>query len=95
MSTPHPDALFAVTLDVGSSLLNAAYFLPLLRLAWFEPAPTSWPRERSFGAKETSLMLLVPTVFTALTAVAVGLFASLPYSPLEWAQIIAQRQFAP
>ena len=33
--------------------------------------------------------------FTALTALAVGLFASLPYSPLEWAQVIAQRQFAP
>lgn len=89
------DAPWVPWLLVGSSLLNAAYFLPLLRLAWFEPAPASWPQERSFGARETSLMLLVPTVFTALTAVAVGLFASLPYSPLEWAQVIAQRQFAP
>ncbi|MCM2478409.1 complex I subunit 5 family protein [Serpentinimonas maccroryi] len=28
-----------------SSLLNAAYFLPILRLAWFEAPPPSWPHE--------------------------------------------------
>ena len=89
------DAEWVVWLLIGSGLLNAAYFLPVLRLAWFESAPATWPRERSYGAAETSLMLLVPTLFTALAALAVGLFASLPYSPLEWARVIAQRQFAP
>jgi len=28
-----------------SSLLNAAYFLPILRLAWFEAPPPRWPHE--------------------------------------------------
>jgi len=32
-----------------SSLLNAAYFLPILRLAWFEPPPPRWPHEVGHG----------------------------------------------
>ena len=28
-------------------------------------------------------------------ALAVGLFASMPYSPLEWARLIATRQYTP
>ena len=47
------------------------------------------------GRAETSLMLLLPTLFTAAAALAVGLFASMPYSPLEWARLIATRQYTP
>lgn len=89
------DAVWVVWLLAGSSILNAAYFLPIVRAIWFESAPERWPRERSFGRAETSLMLLGPTVFTAGMALAVGLFANTPYSPLEWARSIAARQFAP
>jgi multicomponent Na+:H+ antiporter subunit D len=80
---------------VASSLLNAAYFLPILRIVWFDDPRGDWPQERHFGGAETSLMLLLPTLFTAAAALAVGLFASLPYSPLEWARLIATRQYAP
>jgi len=34
-----------------SSLLNAAYFLPILRLAWFEPPPPHWPHEAGHGSE--------------------------------------------
>jgi multicomponent Na+:H+ antiporter subunit D len=88
-------ANWVVWLLVLSSLLNAAYFLPVVRLAWFEPAPDHWPEEQRFARAETSLMLLLPTLFTAMAALAVGVFASLPYSPLAWARLIAAQQFGP
>ncbi|NGP52695.1 proton-conducting transporter membrane subunit [Thioalkalivibrio sp. XN8] len=77
----------------GSSLLNAAYFLPLVRAAWFEPPPDEWPHERNFGRKETAWMLLLPPLFTALAALAWGLFASMPGTPLDWVQFIAARKY--
>jgi multicomponent Na+:H+ antiporter subunit D len=76
-----------------SSLLNAAYFLPILYAAWFKEPPVSWPQERDFGDKETAWALLWPPVVTALLALAVGLLASVPFSPLEWAILIAEREF--
>jgi multicomponent Na+:H+ antiporter subunit D len=89
------DAAWVAWVLVASSMLNAAYFLPILHSAWFAEAPAHWPQERSFRWAETSLMLLLPTLFTAAAALAVGLFASMPYSPLEWARLIALRQYAP
>lgn len=77
----------------GSSLLNAAYFLPILYAAWFKPAPDKWPHEHNFGRRETSLALLLPPLVTAALALAAGLLASMPFSPIEWVKIIAQREF--
>jgi multicomponent Na+:H+ antiporter subunit D len=42
---------------------------------------------------ETSAALLWPPVVTATLALAAGLFASAPYSPLGWASLIAQREY--
>ena len=89
------DAAWVVWLLAGSSILNAAYFLPIVWAIWFEPPPEQWPHDKRSGRAETSLMLLVPTLFTAAMALAVGLFAATPYSPLEWARLIAARQYAP
>jgi multicomponent Na+:H+ antiporter subunit D len=86
---------WAVYVLAGSGLLNAAYFLPLVRAAWFEPPPEEWPRERSFGRKETAWLLLLPPVATALAALVWGLFASMPGTPLDWVQFIAARKYAP
>ncbi|GJL77436.1 MAG: cation:proton antiporter [Nitrospinaceae bacterium] len=77
----------------GSSLLNAAYFLPILHRAWFQERPDAWPEEHDFGSKETAWALLLPTVVTALMALSAGMLASAPFSPLGWAQLIAQREF--
>jgi len=79
----------------ASSLLNAAYFLPILRTAWFDPPPKEWPHERSFGRKETAWMLLLPPLATAAATLVWGLFASMPGTPLDWVQFIAARKYAP
>ena len=78
---------------VGSSLLNATYFLPILYRAWFLEPTDSWPEEHDFGRKETAWMLLLPPVVTALMALTMGLVASAPFSPLEWVRLIMQREF--
>jgi multicomponent Na+:H+ antiporter subunit D len=77
----------------ASTLLNAAYFLPILRAAWFEPAPAAWPHEETFR-HETALGLLVPPLVTALLVIAAGLFANSDFSPLAWARLIVAREYA-
>ncbi|MFN2309028.1 MAG: complex I subunit 5 family protein [Gammaproteobacteria bacterium] len=78
----------------ASSLLNAAYFLPILYRAWFLPSAT-WPEDAGRGRYETRLSLLVPTLATGLLVLLVGLLANMPLSPLAWAQLIAERQYRP
>jgi multicomponent Na+:H+ antiporter subunit D len=79
---------------VTSSLLNAGYFFPILFRAWFKEPPAHWPEEHiPAGRMETAAPLLWPPVITALLALAAGLFAAAPYSPLEWAELIARREY--
>lgn len=78
----------------GSSLLNAGYFLPILYAAWFKTPPDTWPAERSYGRYETSLALLVPPVMTAILVLALGLLASAPFSPLQWAHFITTLEYS-
>ena len=77
----------------GSSLLNAAYFLPILHVAWFREPPDTWPAEHDFGRKETAWALLLPPLLTAAMTLGAGLLAFLPFSPLEWAKLISVREF--
>ncbi|CAA6809659.1 MAG: NADH-ubiquinone oxidoreductase chain L (EC [uncultured Thiotrichaceae bacterium] len=77
-----------------SSLLNAAYFLPILYRAWFKPAKAEWLEEyKKSGHKEMKATLVWPPVITATIAIIIGLFAAAPFSPLEWAQLIASREY--
>ena len=79
---------------IASSLLNAAYFLPILYRAWFLPPPERWPEEHLSSARmETAPALLWPPVITAALALAAGLLAAAPFSPLEWATLIANREY--
>ena len=76
---------------VASSLLNAAYFLPVIARAWFrapEGAATHAP-ERA-GLLEVSWWLLLPPVATGASVLVLGVFAGVPLSPLSWAGFIAQ-----
>jgi multicomponent Na+:H+ antiporter subunit D len=77
----------------ASSLLNAAYFLPVLYTAWFQSPPGEWPDEQPRGRFEAPLMLLVPALVTAALSIAAGLLAAAPFSPLEWAKLIAAREY--
>ena len=79
---------------IASSLLNAAYFLPILYKTWFGTVPASWPAEHETGARlEIAGSLLWPPVITAGLALAAGLFAAAPFTPLEWATLIAEREY--
>jgi multicomponent Na+:H+ antiporter subunit D len=73
-----------------SSLLAAAYFLPLLRAIWFGAREQPWPEERHLGRLETRWTLLVPALVTASASLAAGLFAAAGFSPLELARVIAE-----
>jgi multicomponent Na+:H+ antiporter subunit D len=79
---------------IASSLLNAAYFLPILYRAWFKPAMVKWPAEKEHSGRwEMPGALMWPPVITATLALLFGLFAAAPFSPLEWATLIAGREY--
>jgi multicomponent Na+:H+ antiporter subunit D len=59
---------------VGSSLLNAAYFVPVVYHAFFSPAPAA-DAGRAYG--EAPPAVLIPLCLTALISVALGLYPDL------------------
>ena len=86
---------WVIAILVASSLLNAAYFLPVVYRGWFrEPSQDGAPRTTA-GRPETHWMLLLPPLITALLALLAGLLADAPFSPLEWARLIAAREYRP
>lgn len=86
---------WAVWVLMASSLLNAAYFLPILYRAWFMSTSARWPEERipAKGRRETVWLLLLPPMVTAAATLAAGIFADSQWSPLYWAQLITQREY--
>jgi multicomponent Na+:H+ antiporter subunit D len=79
---------WVVAVLVTSSVLNAAYFLPMVWAAWFRPI-----REERPVLRDAGLWLVAPPVATALTALAAGLFAGFALSPLGWAELISERVY--
>ncbi len=85
---------WVVGLLVLSSLLNAAYFLPILHAAWFKsPVPcmdgnSPYCRPHT-GRAEAPWSLLLPTLATGFMALAAGVFAGWEWSPLGVAGKIA------
>jgi multicomponent Na+:H+ antiporter subunit D len=77
-----------------STLLNAAYFLPVLYTVCWKPPRESWHNERQPGRFETHWALLVPPLATALLSLEVGLLAGTPFSPLQWVRLIVERAYA-
>jgi multicomponent Na+:H+ antiporter subunit D len=78
----------------ASSILNAAYFLPLIYTAWFtEPAtrpPDPGGQRVGLDARhDAPWMLLLPPVATAGLALASGVLAGLDFSPLDLARLAA------
>jgi multicomponent Na+:H+ antiporter subunit D len=83
-----------IAILVVSSLLNAAYFLPIVARAWFRPAADEEaPAARDPVARarpsELNGWLLLPPLATALSVIGLGLLAGAPASPLSWAIHIA------
>ncbi len=78
-----------------SSVLNAAYFLPIVHRLWFRQRHEPWPEERRWGRLETSAWLYWPPVLTAVAVVLVGVLASQPFSPLSWTELVVAREYWP
>jgi multicomponent Na+:H+ antiporter subunit D len=74
---------WVVAVLLASTLLNAAYFLPLLRRIWFAPPPETWPNEQTLS-RGARLSLEIPTAAVAAMALAAGLLAGAAWSPLSW-----------
>lgn len=74
---------------LASTLLNAAYFLPLLYRLWFLPCA-----EDARGDERVSGLVL-PAVVTAAATLGVGLLAASPISPLGWATLIVTQGYGP
>ncbi|MBX3725569.1 MAG: hypothetical protein KF823_06585 [Xanthomonadales bacterium] len=77
---------------VASTLLNAAYFLPVLGRIWFRPPPDAWPAPTRPGRWARAAML-GPALATALAALLAGLLAGLELSPLGWVKLIVAREY--
>ncbi|MFD2190613.1 proton-conducting transporter membrane subunit [Pistricoccus aurantiacus] len=86
-------AYWVIPVLVGSSLLNAAYFLPILYAAWFKAPDSDQIFAPRAGRLETHWMLLLPPLLTAGLSLAAGIFAKSSFSPLEWGKLIAAREY--
>lgn len=86
---------WVVALLAASSLLNAAYFLPVVHAGWFKPQAGPWPEPHvPAGARgETHWMLLWPSLITAALVVVIGLLANAPFTPLEWSRLLVAREY--
>ncbi|MCC5955586.1 MAG: monovalent cation/H+ antiporter subunit D family protein [Natronohydrobacter sp.] len=81
---------WVIALLLGSSLLNAVYFLPMLHRAWFRDgaADAGAPARPRIG-----WMLAAPPVTTAVLVLVAGGFANAPFSPLEWTRFIVDIEY--
>lgn len=82
---------WVVPVLITSSLLNAAYFLPILRTAYFDDAGAGWTDRGRGRFLESDWRLVVPVVVTASLALGAGLLGGLVWSPLGWARLIVER----
>jgi formate hydrogenlyase subunit 3/multisubunit Na+/H+ antiporter MnhD subunit len=76
-----------------SSVLNAAYFFPIIHRAWFRAPKPEWAHGPAAGKPEGDMRMIVPLVITAAIGLAMGVFAGMDLSPASWAQAIAGWEF--
>ncbi|MFP4208806.1 MAG: complex I subunit 5 family protein [Wenzhouxiangella sp.] len=76
-----------VAVLVVSTLLNASYFLPVLKRIWLHPPPEQWPAEVPVSRIESGA-LVGSAIVAAVLALGVGLLAGHPLSPLNWVEAI-------
>lgn len=80
---------WVIPLLLGSSLLNALYFLPMLHRAWFRDADPATALLRP----QIGWMLAAPPIVTAALVLAAGLLANAPFSPLEWTRFVVDLEY--
>ena len=79
---------WVVGLMVLSSMLNSAYFLPVIHTIWFKHPQKTWQTKR-LSRFEAPLALLLPALATASMSLLAGLWAGWTWSPLGVARQIA------
>ncbi|MDP2182218.1 MAG: monovalent cation/H+ antiporter subunit D family protein [Actinomycetota bacterium] len=79
--------VFVVVL-ITSSILNAAYWLPIIYMAFFKVPPGT-----SLHIKEAHWMLLLPTLICAVYVILLGSFAEVPGMPLSLARTAVEYFF--
>ena len=79
---------WVVGIMVLSSMLNAAYFLPVVKTIWFKTPQKKWKIQR-VSRFEAPLTLLLPALATASMSLLAGLWAGWTWSPLGIAKQIA------
>ncbi len=80
---------------LASTLLNAAYFLPLIRAGWFGQRRSPWPRDERRGRFEGDSWLIAPALVTALLTLLAGVLAAGPVSVQQWAEVIVGQEYVP
>ena len=83
-------ATWVIALLLGSSLLNALYFLPMLHRAWFRDSAEGAEMP---GRPRIGWMLAAPPITTALLVLVAGGFANAPFSPLEWTRFVVAIEY--
>jgi multicomponent Na+:H+ antiporter subunit D len=84
---------WVIAVLAASSMLNAMYFLPILRTAWFSEAGKRWPRRTTW--MEGDAVLIIAAVTPALLSLLAGVFAGLPWSPLSLARLAVEEVYMP
>lgn len=84
---------WAVAVLVASTLLNIAYFLPVIYAAWLKRPTVDFEEQRGPTRFEADWLMLFPTLALAAAVLVLGLFAGLDVSPLQWAELIAEREW--
>ncbi|WP_147113157.1 proton-conducting transporter membrane subunit [Tateyamaria sp. syn59] len=80
---------WVILILLGSSALNAAYFLPILYRAWFLPVSD----QTADPVRPIGWMLLAPPAATAMLVICAGIFANAPFSPLSWTHFIVSLEY--
>ncbi len=86
------DMPWVLAVLVGSTVLNGAYFLPILHRVWFRELD---PSRVDANRGEAPPLLLAPALITGGLSLLVGVLAGSPWSPLSWARLIAAREYLP
>ena len=81
-------SFFFVLVMLGSSLLNAAYWLPIVYAAYFKE-----PLDGDTRMNEAHWTMLYPCIFCAVYAIALGTFAEIPGLPLSLARTFVRLLF--
>ncbi|MGM0519553.1 MAG: proton-conducting transporter membrane subunit [Campylobacterota bacterium] len=77
-----------------SSLLNAAYFLPLVYRLWFLKPQELSKQIKTYKGFESSLLMVIPLFFTAILTILLGVFAFTQFSALQWVIDIVRMEYS-